>query len=149
METNDPVKIPDIVLLPLNPLPRHLAPYLLPHSPLTTSQKEDLFTSVYLNAASTGQSDVLEFLLSIPDAPQAYSSALGIRRTRGIEAMEENATSTQDTLSDLAPKKWVDLEALDSDGRPALISAVALRHTECVGILVEGGVEIDAQDKGA
>lgn len=130
------------MLLPLNPLPRHLAPVITSHSLATSEEKRALFTSVYLNAASTGQSDTLDWLLSIPDAPRAASILAKSRSGFGTQRSEE-----LEELSDSTPKKWVDLEALDADGRPALVTAVSLGNTDCVGILIEAGVEIDAQDK--
>ncbi|KAM0792791.1 hypothetical protein ACM66B_002560 [Microbotryomycetes sp. NB124-2] len=57
----------DLSVLPLSPLPHHLAPYLRPTSGLSEADKRSLFTSVYLRSASSGTADTLEWLLSIPD----------------------------------------------------------------------------------
>ncbi|KWU41224.1 hypothetical protein RHOSPDRAFT_12581, partial [Rhodotorula sp. JG-1b] len=44
-----------------------LAEYLTATSPLSPDQKRILFTAVYLRAASSGNSDLLEWLVSLPD----------------------------------------------------------------------------------
>lgn len=44
--------------------------------------------------------------------------------------------------------KYVDLNAVDSDGTPALILATAFGHNEALKLLVESGVTIDQVDRG-
>jgi len=54
----------------------------------------------------------------------------------------------QSELSDQAPRKWVDLEAIDEEGNTALGLCVALGHAEAVRVLVEGGVRVTQPDQG-
>lgn len=59
---------------------------------------------------------------------------------------EQAAKQTE--LSDLAPRKWVDLEATDEEGNTALGLCVALGHAEAVRVLVESGVRVTQPDQG-
>ena len=49
-------------------------------------------------------------------------------------------------LPDSAPRKWVQLEARDSEGNSGLCLAAALGHADCVRVLVEGGAEVGGGD---
>lgn len=113
---------PHLPSLPLVPLPYHLAPFLLPHSPLDSTQKLALFTAQFLSAASTGNADTLEWLTHTPN----------------------NSISN---LQDHTPRKWLNLEARDDEGNSALSLATALGHAEAVRVLVEAGVDIDGLDR--
>ncbi|GAA5957255.1 hypothetical protein JCM3765_000405 [Sporobolomyces pararoseus] len=155
----------DLTMLPLSPLPSHLAPFLHPISPLSSIEKRKLFTSVFLKAASAGNSDTLEWLLSIPPDPQLTSqqNAANARRFSLTAAQLNNANvdgltfsspplgseevAKQTELSDLAPRKWVDLEATDEEGNTALGLCVALGHAEAVRVLVESGVRVTQPDQ--
>lgn len=53
---------------------------------------------------------------------------------------------TAGALPDTAPRKWVQLEARDSEGNSALCLATALGHADCVRVLVEGGAEVGGGD---
>jgi len=146
-------------------LPSHLAPFLHPISPLSSTEKRKLFTSVYLRSASAGNSDTLEWLLSIPPDPQLTSqqNAAAARRFSLTAAQLNNMmdglafgspplgaeeVKKQSELSDQAPRKWVDLEAIDEEGNTALGLCVALGHAEAVRVLVEGGVRVTQPDQG-
>lgn len=134
----------DISLLPLSPLPHHLAPFLLPSSPLSPSAKRDLFTSNFLRSASSGHSDTLEWLLSIPDAPD--SAALRRFSKSSLSALER--AGGEEGIPDIAPRKWVELERRDEDGNSALGLSVALGHAEGVRLLVEAGASVTGGDRG-
>lgn len=144
---------PDVPLSIL-PLPFHLYPTLLPQSKLSAEEKRDLFCTNFLRAASTDSADMLEWLLSIPEAS---SPQLGHKRANSRAAAMKYSTSSLSTanssrilhdLPDNTPRKWVDLEFRDEDGNTALILAVALGHAESVRVLVEAGVDIDGTDNG-
>ncbi|BGO88657.1 hypothetical protein NBRC10512_003485 [Rhodotorula toruloides] len=149
----------DASLIPNPPLPSHLAPFLSPTSPLSPTDKRQLFTSVFLRSASAGNADTLEWLLSLPVNPSLSTAenAAAQRRfsltaatlnnldTLG-DAREEGQTAELD-LPDEAPRKWVDLEAQDEEGNPALVLCVAFGHAECVRVLVEGGVRVNQVDR--
>ncbi|GAA5924434.1 uncharacterized protein JCM15063_005642 [Sporobolomyces koalae] len=154
----------DLALLPLSPLPVHLAPFLHPLSQLSPADKRKLFTSTYLRAASSGNSDTLEWLLSIPPDPQLSSKEnAAVARRFSLTAAQLNNTgdgtafaspplgtdsaAKQTELSDLAPRKWVDLEAIDEEGNTALVLCVALGHAEAVRVLVESGVRVTQPDQ--
>ncbi|GAA5895064.1 uncharacterized protein JCM6883_002308 [Sporobolomyces salmoneus] len=155
----------DLTLVPLSPLPSHLAPFLHPISPLSSIEKRNLFTSTYLRAASAGNSETLEWLLSIPPDPSLSSqqNAANARRFSLTAAQLNNAdidglpfhspplgteqVKKQEELSDLAPRKWVDLEATDEEGNTALGLCVALGHSEAVRVLVESGVRVTQPDQ--
>lgn len=137
-----------------------------PVSPLSSLEKRRLLTSVYLRAASAGNSDTLEWLLSIPPDPQLTSqqNAANARRFSLTAAQLNNAdvdglpvhspplgmeqVAQQAELPDLAPRKWVDLEATDEEGNTALGLCVALGHAEAVRVLVESGVRVTQPDQG-
>ncbi|GAA6005332.1 hypothetical protein JCM10207_002941 [Rhodosporidiobolus poonsookiae] len=153
--------------------PSHLRPYLAPTSPLSTTEKRTLFTSVYLRAASSGNADTLEWLLSLPPNPSLSlaENAAAARRFSLTAASLNNggshgggggyggvglglggssgagpgAHSTE--LPDDAPRKWVDLEATDEEGNTALGLCAALGHAEAVRVLVESGVRINQGDR--
>ncbi|SCV72587.1 BQ2448_4124 [Microbotryum intermedium] len=163
----------DVALLPLVPyvlpghalsepielllLPHHLAPYLAESSPLTSTEKRTLFTSCFLRASSANNHDTLEWLLSIPRDPtlsHAENAANHRRRfsAAGNIALESLAATTSphqeetQNLPDDAPRKWVDLEAVDQGGNTALVLAAALGHSESVRTLVEGGASVAQGD---
>ncbi|BGP13126.1 hypothetical protein JCM10213v2_001045 [Rhodosporidiobolus nylandii] len=149
----------DLHLLPNPPQPVHLAPYLSPSSPLSPSEKRALLTSVYLRAASAGNADTLEWLLSLPPDPALSSAAnaAAARRFSLTAAQLANSPSSpggagsgvqgESELPDAAPRKWVDLEARDEEGNTALGLCVALGHAEAVRVLVESGVRVNAVDR--
>ncbi|KDE08749.1 hypothetical protein MVLG_01203 [Microbotryum lychnidis-dioicae p1A1 Lamole] len=147
----------DVALLPLVPLPHHLAPYLTESSPLTPTEKRTLFTSCFLRAASANNHDTLEWLLSIPRDPTLSHAANAANHRRrfsaaGNIALESLAATTSlhldetHNLPDDAPRKWVDIEAVDQGGNTALVLAAALGHSESVRTLVEGGASVAQGD---
>lgn len=66
----------------------------------------------------------------------------------GSPPLGAEAVAKQSELSDQAPRKWVDLEAIDEEGNTALGLCVALGHAEAVRVLVEGGVRVTQPDQG-
>lgn len=136
----------EIASLPLAPLPHHLAPFLLPDCPLTREEKYELFTRVYLRSASSGNSDTLEWLLSIPTTPSASASTTNHRFSAAFGVAGLSLRDQE--LDDGIPRKWVNLEARDEEGNSALGLAVALGHAEVVRALVEGGIDINGGDRG-
>ena len=129
--------------IPLSPLPHHLAPYLLADSPLSPLEKRELFTATYLKAASAGHSDTLEWLLSVPESTQQSSGAASAAAARRFSASSLSAHSRSsstvtvdeaDTFPEHAPRKWIDVEAIDEDGNTALGLCVALGHAEGVRV---------------
>lgn len=136
---------PDLNDLPLAPLPQHLDPFLSTLSPLTPEAKKELFTSVYLRSASSGNSDTLEWLLSIPNLPSSSSSSNPVRRA-SVASMTPGEFNQED-LDDSIARKWVDLERRDEEGNTALGLCVALGHAEGVRVLIEGGVDVSSVDK--
>ncbi|BGO98269.1 hypothetical protein NBRC10513v2_002661 [Rhodotorula toruloides] len=149
----------DASLIPNPPLPSHLAPFLSPSSPLSPTDKRQLFTSVFLRSASAGNADTLEWLLSLPVDPSLSTAenAAAQRRFSLTAATLNNVEMLGDAfsegrapdleLSDEAPRKWVDLEAQDEEENPALVLCVAFGHAECVRVLVEGGVRVNQVDR--
>ena len=142
--------------IPLAPLPHHLAPFLLPDSPLSNLEKRELFTATYLKAASAGHADTLEWLLSVPESTlQSFSVAAAQRRFSASSLSSHSRTSSlqpadeADAFPENAPRKWIDVEATDEDGNTALGLCVALGHAEGVRVLVEGGASVAGGDKGA
>lgn len=131
----------NLLSLSLNPTPQHLLPYLSSHSTLSSQQKIDLFSTVYINAASSGQSDTLEWLTAWPTSSSASTP------TSSSTAAAAAAATIHRQLADTIPRKWVDLERTDEEGSPALVLCVALGHAEGVRTLVEAGVHINAVDK--
>lgn len=158
------IPVTDVNQLPLLPLPSDLAPFLAP-SILGPTQRKELFTQTFLRAASSGNTDTLEWLLSTHPV-----SANGT--TLRLEAQQQNASAaskrfsssslsystTQDSegrnhskveraeISDSSPRKWVDLEACDHDGTPAIVLASALGHSQVVSLLIEAGANVGSQD---
>lgn len=147
-------------------LPADLAQYLSDGSPLSPAQKRVLFTTVYLRAASAGNSDLLEWLLSLPHNPQLstaenaanakqFSLSRAQRRESQLSISSFSAVGPEavlpgvdDDLPDWVARKWVDLDGRDDEGNPAIVLAVAFRHAEAVRILVESGASIDQADRG-
>ncbi|GAA6041719.1 hypothetical protein JCM8097_003099 [Rhodosporidiobolus ruineniae] len=145
-------------LLPNPPQPVHLTPFLSPASPLSPSEKRHLFTSVYLRAASSGNADTLEWLVSLPPDPTLNAQENAAARRRFSLTAKEMANGlgfggegdgagAKRELPDSAPRKWVDLEATDDEGNTALCLCVALGHAEAVRVLVEGGVKVNQGDR--
>lgn len=141
--------------IPLAPLPHHLAPFLEPGSTLSSADKRDLFTSTYLRSASSGNADTLEWLLSVPEDNPGSSSAAAAARRFSSSSLSSHSPSSSLSLSpgfevlpDAAPRKWVNVDAVDDDGNTALGLCVALGHAEGVRVLVEGGASVDVGDKG-
>lgn len=142
-------------------------------SPLSPDQKLVLFTAVYLRAASTGHSDLLEWLLSLPPDPQlstaenaANAKRFSLSRARKRESQLSSAPGAvlpmggyssggttpegvDDDLQDWVARKWVDLDGRDEEGNPALVLAVAFGHAEAVRLLVESGAHVNEADRGA
>lgn len=152
--------------------PTDLAQYLTDTSPLSPDQKRVLFTAVYLRAASSGNSDLLEWLVSLPHDPllssaenaanakrfslsraQKRESHLSMAGSSAAAADENNAGGARlgvdDDLQDWVARKWVDLDGCDHEGNPALVLAVAFGHAEAVRILVESGAHVNEADRGA
>ncbi|GAA5991524.1 hypothetical protein JCM10908_005743 [Rhodotorula pacifica] len=158
-----------LTLLPNPPLPSDLAQYLAATSPLSPDQKRVLFTAVYLRAASSGNSDLLEWLLSLPHDPRLSSAENAANAKRfslsraqkresqlslargGLTSLEVNGKSAaegiDDDLPDWVARKWVDLDGQDEEGNPALVLAVAFGHAEAVRILVESGAHVNEADR--
>ncbi|KAI5477084.1 DIL and Ankyrin domain containing protein [Pseudohyphozyma bogoriensis] len=134
----------DINLLPLAPLPVHLAPFLLPSSPLSAQEKRELFTAQFLRSASSGNADTLEWLLSVPES--ASTSSAAARRFSTANLGSGPDSKLEELLPDQAPRKWVDVEARDEDGNSALGLCVALGHAEGVRVIVEGGADVMGRD---
>ncbi|KAK4706090.1 hypothetical protein P7C70_g95, partial [Phenoliferia sp. Uapishka_3] len=139
--------------IPLAPLPQHLAPFLLPDSPLSALEKRELFTSTFLRSASSGNSDTLEWLLSVPNSSH-HSAAAAARRFSASSLSSHSRSSSivqlqdeADLLPDHAPRKWVNVEATDDEGNTALGLCVALGHAEGVRVLVEGGASVSGGDR--
>lgn len=151
--------------------PTDLAQYLTAASPLSPDQKRILFTAVYLRAASSGNSDLLEWLVSLPLDPllssaenAANAKRFSLSRAQKRESLLSMAGSSaeeeisagggarvgvDDDLQDWVARKWVDLDGRDQEGNPALVLAVAFGHAEAVRILVESGAHVNEADRGA
>ncbi|GJN87708.1 hypothetical protein Rhopal_000663-T1 [Rhodotorula paludigena] len=87
-------------LLPSPPLPSHLQPYLAAESPLSPEDKRRFFTSVYLRAASAGNADTLEYLLSLPPDPALshLENAAAARRFSLNAATLNNSNGSIDSI---------------------------------------------------
>ncbi|ORY54000.1 hypothetical protein BCR35DRAFT_284790 [Leucosporidium creatinivorum] len=143
---------PPVSSLPLAPLPHHLAPYLSPLSPLTPPEKRALLTHTYLRASSSGNSDLLEWLLALPTDPTLSSTAnaAAARRRLSLASLNSDLQALEEEMEELGdevPRKWVQLEARDEEGNTALGLCTALGHAEGVRVLVEAGVDIEAGDR--
>ena len=88
---------------------------------IDTQSKRTILTNAYLQAASSGNVDLLEWLLQRPGSPS--SSRL-----------------------DRHPLTYFDIDARDSDGCPAIVAATAFGHSEAVRVLVEAGADKNATD---
>lgn len=81
-------------------LPSHLQPYLAADSPLSAEDKRRFFTSVYLRAASAGNADTLEYLLSLPPDPALshLENAAAARRFSLNAATLNNSNGSIDSI---------------------------------------------------
>jgi hypothetical protein len=151
--------------------PTDLAQYLTDASPLSPDQKRVLFTAVYLRAASSGNSDLLEWLVSLPLDPllssaenaanakrfslsraqkrESHLSMTGSSAEGEVSVGSARLVGVDDDLQDWVARKWVDLDGRDQEGNPALVLAVAFGHAEAVRILVESGAHVNEADRGA
>ncbi|WAQ87125.1 hypothetical protein PtA15_8A26 [Puccinia triticina] len=85
-----------------------------------------VFTTAYLRAASTGDSDLLEWLLSTN------------RQQQTTPPDGQTTTTTSPILRQGQPRQWIELDARDEDGSPAIILAAAFGHAEAVRAIVDG-----------
>lgn len=131
-------------------LPHHLYPFLTPASPLNPSEKRQLFTSTYLRCSSSGNADVLEWLLALPQDPtlSSQANAAAQRRRMSLASVSDFGEREEVVLEDHVPRKWVDLETRDEEGNTALGLCTALGHAEGVRVIVEAGANVEAGDRG-
>lgn len=126
-----PLSPPALHALSLAPLPHELAPFLLPHSTLSPTEKRQLFTANFLKSAANGDADTLEWLCSIP----TLSPRLSHSRNQSRNAARYSTTSLSSLspfeanqairdIDDSSPRKWCDLEARDDQGNTALVLCV-------------------------
>ncbi|POW20678.1 hypothetical protein PSHT_03274 [Puccinia striiformis] len=117
----------------LSPDPEYIDP-LIALAPTTTNLSKlaanpqpplirHVFTTAYLRAASTGDSDLLEWLLSSNN--NSYSP-------------RETPATASNILKPGQARQWIDLEARDEDGSPAIILAATFGHAEAVRAIVDG-----------
>ncbi|KAA1064346.1 hypothetical protein PGTUg99_017613 [Puccinia graminis f. sp. tritici] len=118
-------------LIALAPTPTNLSRLATTATAAATTDKliqiKQVFTNAYLRAASTGDSDLLEWLLN--------------KTTTANEHPLSPSPSSSHHITLLKPgqaRQWIDLEARDEDGSPAIILAAAFGHAEAVRAIVDG-----------
>lgn len=120
--------------------------------PITESKVREVFTAAYLRAASSGDSDLLEWMLAKPSGspsltavPTRPSPRLG---SASATPKIGSAQTQERTLKPGEAKGWIDLDAKDPDGSPAIVLAAAFGHTEAVRAIIDGcgSACIDAKD---
>ncbi|PLW13821.1 hypothetical protein PCANC_19394 [Puccinia coronata f. sp. avenae] len=127
------------------------------------AQIQQVFTAAYLKGASTGDSDLLEWLLATHNHQQYNNNKNNNNNNNNnnsnnkIQTIKEETDSNSDSGSSVSssshhsnkhaetislkpgqPRQWIDLEARDEDGSPAIILAAAFGHAEAVRAIVDG-----------
>ncbi|KAG0152460.1 hypothetical protein CROQUDRAFT_667314 [Cronartium quercuum f. sp. fusiforme G11] len=143
-------------LISLAPTPRHLSNLVRsansnPNSP-HHSRLPQVFTAAFLVAASSGDSDLIEWLLAKPESDNTLT-ALPRHSPRhpSTASLPNPSTSSLVTGALLKPgeaRQLVNLDATDEDGTPPIILAAAFGHAEAVRAIVDGigGEVIDSRD---
>lgn len=126
-----PLSPPSLHSLSLAPLPHELAPFLLPHSTLSPTEKRQLFTATFLKSAANGDADTLEWLCSIPTLSPRLSHSRNQSRnaarysTTALASLSPfQANQAIHDIDDSCPRKWIHLESRDEQGNTALVLCV-------------------------
>ncbi|MBW0485060.1 hypothetical protein O181_024775 [Austropuccinia psidii MF-1] len=116
-------------------------------------QISKVFTSAFLRAASIGDSDLLDWLLRKPNhltnLPSNLSrSALNHSQISSDHSISSVSKANPSILPPGQARNWVNVDARDEDGSPALILAAAFGHAEAVKSIIDGigGDIIDSRD---
>lgn len=113
---------------------------------VTEPKLREVFTRAYLRAASSGDGDLLEWLLAKPSASPSLT-AVPARPSPRVGALSTPRIGTigspplpppQRILKPGEAKKWIDLDAKDDDGSPAVVLAAAFGHTEAIRAIIDG-----------
>ncbi|EGG10800.1 uncharacterized protein MELLADRAFT_76831 [Melampsora larici-populina 98AG31] len=114
------------------------------------NQVKEVFNSAYLSAASSGDSDLIEWLLS-KDHDHHHLTSIPNHLTRHPRHNLSNQSTSNLTHSILKPgepRKYLNLNLTDQDGTPPIILAAAFGHPEAVRAIVDGigGNVVDSRD---
>ncbi|KAK4056249.1 hypothetical protein OIO90_002692 [Microbotryomycetes sp. JL221] len=136
-QQHDELTLPaDLSVLPLSPLPHHLAPYLSHKSDLSDADKRSLFTSVYLRASSAGSADTLEWLLAIPTTTISESTT------------SPNTQSSQTSDSTTEGPSLEDIRAQLVKRRQSTASSIFTISTTCRSSNANHDHDDDENDEG-
>lgn len=148
-------------LIALAPTPSNLSTLALsllnprPSSVIDLQSVTQVFTSAYLRAASSGDSDLIEWLLAKPESPYHLTS-LPRHAPRHSHQPDPSSSSTVSLISSPnllhpgQPRSYVNVDTTDEDGTPPIILAAAFGHPEAVRAIVDGigGDVVDSRDAG-
>lgn len=119
----------------------------------TQQEKHDRIQSAFLQAAGAGQIDTLEWLLQARNVvvdQQARSVASTSTSSNTTNNMtQERHAQVYDAAKPFqldAARSWLDIDAKDDNGTPAIVLAAVFGHSDVVGLLVDAGANINATD---
>lgn len=144
-------------LIALAPTPANLSALALSASAslsrVSEAKTREIFTKAYLRAASSGDADLLEWLLAKPPLANRFTALPPRSSPRPDTTPRGEGTSTLMPERLLRPgeaRRWIDLDAKDDDGTPAIVLAAAFGHTESVRAILDGCGEsvVEQRDAG-
>ncbi|KAH9810393.1 hypothetical protein DFH28DRAFT_985825 [Melampsora americana] len=143
----DPSYIDPLIALAPTPLNLSNLVHSINHHSIQADQVKEVFNSAYLSAASSGDSDLIEWLLSKHNDHHHHLTSIPHHLTRHRQSNQSNLTTTS-ILKPGEPRQYLNLNLTDQDGTPPIILAAAFGHPEAVRAIVDGigGNVVDSRD---